>query len=87
MKITAKKLEEYSKKELQDKRFEISSELINAWVTTELKKMYRKDRIKKIEDQKYNIERIIAINALLWETWDRNDMYLWFLNDLEWEND
>lgn len=87
MRITAKGLEDYSEKELQNEHFKIMSELFNSWITSELKGKYRKDRIRKIENQKHNIERIIAINKLLWETWDRNDMYVWFLNDLEWEHD
>jgi len=84
MKITAKKLEDYSSTELRNERFELSSVLIDAWIDVELSHKPRKDRERKCADHKYEIERIIAINELLWETWERNDMYKWFLNDAIW---
>lgn len=87
MKITAKKPEDYTEKELRNERFEIISKLNDAWINPDLQKTHRKDKIKKIENHIYDLERIIAINELLWETWERNDMYKWFLNSTVWEHD
>lgn len=84
MKIIRKELGEYSKKELQDERFELSSTLIDAWINPDLRQKHRKDRQRECADHKYELERIIIINELLWETWDRNDMYNWFLQDAIW---
>ena len=84
MKIIEKKLADYSKKGLQNERFEMSSSLIDAWIDADLRHKPRKDRERKCVDHKYELERIIAINELLWQTWDRNDMYKWFLNDAIW---
>lgn len=87
MKLTSKKLEDYTKEELRNERFEITSKLIDAWINPDLQKSHRKDRNKKVRNHTHDIWRLIAINELLWQTWDRNNMYKSFLNSLEWEND
>lgn len=80
MRINVKKLEEYTKEELNIEYYNIISNLNKNWINLDLVKMNWKDREKKSKEFNYDLQKLNKICILLWIA----NQYVWLLNDSNW---